>query len=281
MSVGGVGSAGEAEGREAGEGATSPGSARELAAEVISEERRQAWELALLADRKKDTFIAILAHELRNLLAPVRNAAALLGADPADAATLSRARRIIERQVAGMSRLIDDLLDVARLRLGEFELQRSSTPVSDIFDRTVETMRSFVVARGHDLIVSVPAEPLYVDADVLRLSQVLQNLLSNAAKYTSSGGVIRLTARREGDSAVLAVSDNGKGIAPGQAEKIFDIYAQAGEADSERSEGGLGIGLYLARRLIEAHGGSITATSEGLGEGSSFEIRLACRSARP
>jgi signal transduction histidine kinase len=256
-------------------------SARELAAEAVSEERRQAWELALLADRKKDTFITILAHELRNLLAPVRNAAAMLVAAPGDEKVVSSARGIIERQVAGMSRLVEDLLGVARLRLGEFELQLCSASVSDIFDRTVETMRSFVVARGHELIVSVPSEPLYVEADVLRLSQVLQNLISNAAKYTNSGGLIRLSARRDGNAAVLSVSDDGKGILPAQLEAIFDIYVQAGEGDSARSEGGLGIGLYLARRLVEAHGGSIKATSPGPGRGSAFEIRLACRSVRP
>lgn len=247
--------------------------------EVKVAERGNAAALAAAANRNKDLFITILAHELRNPLGPIKNAAALLRHESLDVKTTQRASEIIDRQVRGMTRLIDDILDVARLQLGNLELQRVGVTVSDIVERTLEVAQPFVVARGHELIVSVPPEPIFLDADAMRLSQVLQNLVRNAAKYTNFGGKIRIGAQRVGSDAVLTVSDTGIGIAPTQLDAIFELYAQAGQAATERSAGGLGIGLYLARSLVEAHGGTIRAASAGAGSGSEFIVRLPCQCA--
>ncbi len=244
-------------------------------------ERSRAADLAAAADRNKDRFIAVLAHELRSPLAPIRNAAELLKRETLDAAMKRQSSEIIDRHVRAMSRLIDDLLDVARLRIGNLQLRRTSVAVSEIVEPAVETAGPLVAARGHALVVSVPPEPIILDADVMRLCQVLQNLLSNAAKYTNPAGQIRIDARRDGDEVVVSVSDTGIGIAPDQLDAIFELYAQAGQAATERSAGGLGIGLYLARSIVEAHGGTIRALSAGPGRGSEFIVRLPCNPPAP
>ena len=249
--------------------------------EINLSERRKAAELAIAAGRNEDRFIAILAHELRNPLGPIRNAAALLRGGTLDAVAAKQTSDIIDRQVLGMSQLIDDLLNVSRLRLGNLELRRTIVTVSEIVARTVEAVGPFIAAHGHALVVSLPPEPVSLDADVVWLSQALQNLVSNSGKYTDPGGRIHIDAVRDGDGVVITVSDNGIGIASTQLDAIFDMWAQAGQASTERSEGGVGIGLYLARRVIEAHGGSVRATSDGPGLGSQLTVRLPCSKPAP
>ncbi len=249
--------------------------------EINLSERRKAAELAVAAGRNEDRFIAILAHELRNPLGPIRNAAALLRNGTLDAVGARQTSDIIDRQVQGMSQLIDDLLDVSRLRLGNLELRRSIVTVSEIVERTVGTVGPFIAAHGHALMVSLPPEPIDLDADAVWLSHALENLVRNAGKYTDPGGRIHIDAWRDGDEAVISVSDNGIGIASTQLDGIFDMWAQAGQASTERSEGGVGIGLYLARRVIEAHGGTVHATSDGPGLGSQFSVRVPCSRTTP
>jgi signal transduction histidine kinase len=249
--------------------------------EINLSERRRAAELAIAADRNEDRFIAILAHELRNPLGPICNAAALLGGGTLDAVAASQASDIIDRQVHGMGQLIDDLLNVSRLRLGKLELRRTIVAVSEIVERTVETVGPFLAARSHALVVSLPSEPIDLDGDVSWLSQALQNLVRNAGKYTDPGGKIHIDAVRDGDEAVITVSDNGIGIASRQLDGIFDMWEQAGQASTERSEGGVGIGLYLARHVIEAHGGTLRAASDGPGLGSQFTVRVPCSNPTP
>jgi signal transduction histidine kinase len=220
--------------------------------------------------------IAIVAHELRGPLVPIRNTVALLKRSPLDAATIQRAAELIERQVVGMGRLIDDLVDVSQLTSGNLEIRPLPVTLADIVGRCVELVGDYVSQRGHKLSVEVPAEPILLMADAMRLCQALQNLVTNAAKYTNDGGEIWIRARREGCKAVIAVSDNGIGIAADQLRIIFDLFAQDGQAGTRRSEGGLGIGLFLTRNLVEAHGGNVTATSAGPGRGSEFTVRLPC-----
>jgi len=245
--------------------------------EATLSEQRNAVELAVAADRNENRFIAILAHELRNPLAPISTAAALLRGGRLDGAASRQISDIIDRQVHAMSQLIDDLLVVARLRLGNLELRSSLVTVSEIIERTIETVGPFIAARDHALVVSLPPEPIDLDADAVWLSRALQNLLRNAGKYTNPGGRIHIDAVRERDEAVITVSDNGIGMTSVQLNAIFDIWQQAGQEATERSEGGVGIGLYLVRRLIEAHGGTVGATSGGPGLGSRFTVRLPCR----
>ncbi len=249
--------------------------------EIDLSERRKAKDLADAVARNEDLFVAILAHELRNPLGPIRNAAMLLKGGTLDAAATRQTSDIIDRQVDGMSQLIDDLLDVSRLRLGNLQLRRTIVSVSEIVQRTVETVGPFIRGRGQALVVSSPPEPMDLHADVVWLSQALQNLLRNAGKYTNPGGEIHIGWMRDADEAVIVVSDNGIGIAAPQLDAIFDIWEQAGQAATERSEGGVGIGLYLARRVIEAHGGSLHAASDGPGRGSQFTVRLPCSKATP
>jgi signal transduction histidine kinase len=229
------------------------------------------------SDRNKDRLIAIVAHELRNPLSPIRNAVALLRRAEPGTAAAHNACDIIDRQVGEMARLVDDLLDASRLQGKTFTLRRSMTTLGDIVARTLETTRPFVEAHGQVLLVSLPPEPVFVHADAMRLSQVLQNLVRNAAKFTPRGGRIRIEARRDTSNALLTVQDTGVGIAAPQLEEIFELYSQAGQAgqaDPDRSSGGLGIGLYLARSLMQAHGGSLRATSAGPGYGSEFTASL-------
>lgn len=220
--------------------------------------------------------IAIVAHELRGPLMPIRNTVELLKRAPLDVLTVRRAAEVIERQVIGMMRLIDDLVDVSHVTSCNLEIQRRRVTMRDIVERCVEIVGTYVADRGHTLSVDIAAEPVYLLADGMRVCQSLQNLVTNAAKYTNSGGEIRIRAHRDQGHAVFEVSDNGIGIAADQLEVIFDMFAQDGQSGSRRSEGGLGIGLFLARNLVAAHGGTVLASSAGAGLGSEFTVRLPC-----
>jgi PAS domain S-box-containing protein len=256
------------------------------AAEDLARRATVAIENALLLrqvrdqDRRKDEFLAMLAHELRNPLAPVRNALHILGMQGADAATSQQARDVIKRQIQHMVRLVDDLLDVSRIMRGKIELRKQPVALASVIERSLETMQPILNAHSHELQVSLPEESIWLDADPVRLAQVVANLLSNAAKYSNRQNTIRLTAAREGPDAVVRVRDSGIGIAPEMLGKIFDLFMQADQS-IERSQGGLGIGLTLARTLVELHGGTIRAYSEGLGHGSEFVVRLPALTRQP
>jgi two-component system CheB/CheR fusion protein len=233
-------------------------------------ERKLAEEALRQADRAKDDFLATLGHELRNPLAPLKNAVELLhqGEDSA------WCRKVIERQVQQLARLIDDLLDVSRIARDKLELRRETLDVSDVVQRAVEATRPLLQSRGQRLIVTPASEPSFVIGDLVRLTQVLTNLLTNAAKFTESGGTIRLGAVREGEIVRISVADTGIGIAKDDLARVFDKYFQSSRR-GDRAVGGLGIGLALVRRLVELHGGSVEARSDGLGKGSEFIVRLA------
>jgi PAS domain S-box-containing protein len=225
-------------------------------------------------------FLAMLAHELRNPLAPIRNALAIIAAAGADPARVSWSREVIERQTAHLTRLVDDLLDVSRITRGKLRLQSAPVDLNVTFARAIESTRPLIDKRGHRLHVSSPGEPVMVHGDMTRLTQVVLNLLTNAAKYTPEGGDIWLALEKRGDDAVLCVRDNGVGIAPHMIEGIFDLFSQ-GERTLDRSEGGLGIGLTLARRIVALHGGSIRVKSAGPGTGSEFIVTLPRLADRP
>jgi PAS domain S-box-containing protein len=235
-------------------------------------ERKRSEAALREADRRKDEFLATLAHELRNPLAALSNAlhALRLGKD---AALQEGARRVMERQLTHLVRLVDDLLDVSRITTGKIELRRERVALPAIVDAAVETSQALIEQRGQRLTVTLPDTPIVVDADPTRMAQVLANLLNNAAKYTDRGGHLALTVRRERDEAVITVEDDGIGIAPEMLPRLFEIFSQAHPAD-ERSQGGLGIGLSLVRALVRLHGGSVAAHSDGLGRGSRFTVRL-------
>ncbi len=225
------------------------------------------------ADRRKDEFLATLAHELRNPLAPIRTGLELLAAPGEDPARDARAREIMQRQVAQMVRLVDDLLDVSRITTGKLAVRRTPMDLRKAVDDALETARPFVDAHGHALEVRLAEGPCPVEGDRARLAQVVANLLNNAAKYTEPGGRIRLESRCEDGWAVVTVSDNGIGLDPAAAGSIFDMFVQA-DHSLERTQAGLGVGLTLARRFVELHGGTIEATSDGLGKGTRFTVRL-------
>ena len=235
--------------------------------------QRQMREALAEQDRRKDEFLATLAHELRNPLAPVRNATHILRARMPAAPELQWARDVIERQVTQMARLIDDLMDVARITRGTIELRRARVALEEVIRIAVETSRPTIDASAHELQVRLPAEALYLDADLIRLAQVFANLLNNAAKYTRPGGRIAVMAEREGDLVAVTVQDSGIGIPAEMLAQVFEPFTQL-DRSLERTKGGLGIGLALAKRLVQLHGGSIRAQSAGPGQGSRFEVRL-------
>lgn len=227
------------------------------------------------ADRRKDEFLSMLAHELRNPLAPIRLALELLrGPDPA---RLARAREVIGRQVEHLTRLVDDLLEVSRITRGKIRLEVRELDVADVVARALETARPLLESKRHELKLSLPEGPLPLRADPVRLAQVLSNLLNNAAKYTPPNGRIEVAAERHEGQVLLRVRDSGVGIPGPMLERVFDLFVQA-DRSLDRSDGGLGIGLTLARRLVEMHGGTIRAESEGPGAGSEFVVRLPVRS---
>lgn len=224
-------------------------------------------------DRRKDEFIATLSHELRNPLAPIRLATALLRARAPDEPRVRRPIEIIDRQVTQIVRLVDDLLEVSRIKQGKVVLQRESTSVEEIIERAVEASRPLIDAQRHELAVTLPARPTRLHGDAARLAQVVTNLLNNAAKYTDPGGRISLTASRDGGDFVLEVADTGAGIPGEMLGKIFDLFVQI-DRSIDRSQGGLGIGLTLVKKLVEMHDGAIHARSDGRGKGSTFTVRL-------
>jgi signal transduction histidine kinase/DNA-binding response OmpR family regulator len=224
-------------------------------------------------DRRKNEFLAMLAHELRNPLAPIRNAVEILRMSDIKDHDLQWANDVIARQVEQMVRLVDDLLDISRISGGKIHLRKEPVDVALAVARAVETSQPLITARKQELQVSLPPEPIVVDADLVRLAQVLSNLLNNAAKYTGEGGNISLMIIREDNDAVFRVRDNGIGISPEMLSQVFDLFAQASRS-LDRSQGGLGIGLTLVRRLVELHGGSVQAQSDGANRGSEFVVRL-------
>lgn len=224
-------------------------------------------------DRRKDQFIATLSHELRNPLAPVRNALRILDRKSPDVPEFHWARKIIDRQVQTMGLLIDDLMDVSRVNQGKITLKREHVDLAKLMQGTIETNRPLIEELGHELVVTLPPGLVIVDADPTRLSQVLMNLLNNAAKYTERGGRIELRVELAGSDLVVSVKDTGIGIPPDKLQTIFEMFAQVDGALS-RSQGGLGIGLNLAKRLVEMHGGTIEAKSGGMRQGSEFVVRL-------
>jgi CheY-like chemotaxis protein/nitrogen-specific signal transduction histidine kinase len=240
-------------------------------------ERVRATEALHEADRRKNEFLAILAHELRNPLAPMRSGLQLMQLASGDAAAMGKVRDMMERQVLQMAHLVDDLLDIARITSGNLDLKLQRLDLADMVAAAVETSMPLIEAGGHTLKVDMPPQALPLDADPLRVAQVLGNVLNNAAKYTPRGGRIALTARCEGDMAVIAISDSGIGIPEAARASVFDMFAQVGESLG-RSQGGLGIGLSLSRRLVELHGGSIVLDSSSAA-GSTFVIRLPLASA--
>jgi signal transduction histidine kinase/CheY-like chemotaxis protein len=235
--------------------------------------QRQMRDAMTESDRRKDEFLATLAHELRNPLSPVRNAIHILRARMPPTPELQWARDVIDRQVTQMTRLIDDLMDVSRISRGTFELRREHVALDDVVRSAVETSRPSIDASGHELSVHLASEPIYLDADVIRLAQVFANLLNNAAKYTGPGGRIAVTAERETGMVLVTVQDSGIGIPAEKLTQVFEPFTQL-DHSLERSRGGLGIGLALARRLVEMHGGTIEAHSPGPGAGSQFVVRL-------
>ena len=236
-------------------------------------QRRQMEDVLRETDRNKDEFIALLAHELRNPLAPLRNGLEVMRLADGDESVIAQVRGIMERQLTHMVRLIDDLLDISRLSQNKMELRFSRVLLSDIVTSAVETARSTIEAAGHELSILLPPEPVYLDADLTRLAQVFNNLLSNSAKYTENGGRIRLSAQRQGEQIVVSVQDTGIGIPADALPSVFDMFAQV-DRSVERSTGGLGIGLALVKGLVEKHGGTVTAASEGQGKGSTFTVTL-------
>jgi PAS domain S-box-containing protein len=240
---------------------------------------RRAEERLLEADRRKDEFLATLAHELRNPLAPIRNSLEILRLTGVDAATQAGLAAILGRQVDHLSRLVDDLLEVSRVTVGQVELRRERVALSQVLDAAVQASRPHIDGAGHRLTIRQPAEPVELDADPVRLAQVFSNLLNNAAKYTNPGGEIELVARRLGAEVEVAIHDNGIGIPAEMLDRVFDLFTQVSPTLA-RSGGGLGIGLTLARRLVELHGGRVEAESAGAGHGSTFRVRLPVAGAR-
>jgi PAS domain S-box-containing protein len=245
----------------------------------ITERKRAEVGLRKLADelsqsnQHKTEFLAILAHELRNPLAPIRNGLELLRLTADDPAAFSKVRDMMQRQVDQMVHLIDDLLDIARISNGKLELKKDRVALSKIVGHAVETSMPIINANQHVLTVDIPDSPIFCNADQMRLSQVLSNLISNSAKYTPTGGHITLTAQLEKNDIVIAVSDNGIGIPAESIATIFAMFTQVG-LNMSRAQGGLGIGLALVERLVEMHGGVVSVHSDGVGKGSTFTVRL-------
>ncbi|HYU27430.1 MAG TPA: ATP-binding protein [Gemmatimonadales bacterium] len=225
------------------------------------------------ADTRKNEFLALLAHALRNHLGPIRHAVTVLRARTPSEEELDWATSIIDRQTEHMTRLVDDLLDVSHLTRGTIELRRERVDVAAILKAAVAASAALIERSHHELSISLPTDPVYVEGDVTRLTQVVANLLDNAATYTESGGRISLSGGRDGDSVVITVTDSGIGIAADVLPRIFDLFTQGGMS-VDRAQRGLGVGLALVERLVKLHGGEVTASSGGPGKGSQFTIRL-------
>jgi CheY-like chemotaxis protein len=235
-------------------------------------ERKQFEQSIAEQDRKKDEFLATLAHELRNPLAPLRSGLDVLdlSADPDES---SQTRDMMRRQLSQMVRLIDDLMDVSRINSGKVVLRRERLQLQSVLEAALEASRPQIEAARHRVTFEVPREPIWLDADAARLTQVISNLLTNAAKYTPDCGEIVLSANHQSGEAVVSVRDNGLGIPAALLDEVFEMFAQVNQT-LERAQGGLGIGLALVRRLVVMHGGSISVKSEGIGRGSTFTVKL-------
>jgi signal transduction histidine kinase/CheY-like chemotaxis protein len=249
-----------------------------LAGTLLSENlRAQAYEQTAArlteANQAKDRFLAMLSHELRNPLAPIRIALQIMAGSEPSSPGVERARGVIDRQVGHLTRLLDDLIDVSRITSGKITLQKEAVNLATAVANALEASRAVIQQRQHSLSVSLPEEPLFVDADPVRLEQVITNLVNNAARYTPPSGHIQVTVGREDADAILRVRDDGVGIPAHVLPHVFDLFKQA-DRSLARSEGGLGIGLTIVQNLVELHGGTVTATSDGPGEGSEFAVRL-------
>jgi PAS domain S-box-containing protein len=245
----------------------------------ITEAKRTEEELRRLtaelseADRRKDEFLATLAHELRNPLAPIRNGLQVLRLAGTNGEAVEQTRTMMDRQLSQMVRLVDDLLDVSRITRNKLELRKEPVELSAVVNSAVETSRPLIEACNHELTVTLPPSPIYLEADLTRLAQVFSNLLNNAARYTERGGHIGLTAKKQEKEVLVAVQDDGIGIRPDMLPKVFELFTQA-DRSLERAHGGLGIGLTLVKRLVEMHGGTVEARSQGQDHGSEFVVRL-------
>jgi signal transduction histidine kinase/CheY-like chemotaxis protein len=237
------------------------------------EVRQRAEQALLIADHRKDEFLATLAHELRNPLAPIRTGLDILRLRSGDAQATQRATDIMERQLRQMVRLVDDLLDVSRINTGKFAIKSGRVELKAVVNDALEVVRPYIELHGHDLKIDLPDRPVFLHGDATRLAQILSNLLNNAAKYTNRGGRVSLTATVEDHTLTVAVADTGIGIAADMLDSVFDMFVQV-DSTLERSNAGLGVGLSLARKLVELHGGTIEAHSAGLGHGSQFIVRL-------
>jgi len=241
----------------------------------MDEQRRVNTRLAEL-DARKDDFLALLAHELRNPLAPVVTNLELIRMRGTDDPVLRRASEVMERQVKHLTRLVDDLLDIARISRHKLELRKEILRISDVVEHAIDACRPNIDPLGHELVVEPPDEPIYIEMDPVRMTQVLSNLLNNAARYSDPGGEIHVRWGVDDGQAVLSVSDRGRGIAPEFIERIFDMFVQERHAG-----GGLGLGLTLVRQLVELHGGTVAVTSGGVNQGSDFIVRLPIANVRP
>jgi signal transduction histidine kinase len=239
-------------------------------------ERKRLEQALVTADRRKDQFLAVLAHELRNPLAPIRTAVDTMWLRPLQDETLVQCRDVIGRQVEQLTRLVDDLMDISRITRGNIKLERRPVEIADVVRRAVETHRPLFDARRHQLVVDLPEEPLVVEGDITRLAESLGNLLNNAAKYTEEHGRITVKVEGRGDEVRIAVIDTGLGIPPELLPTVFEMFTQI-DHTLHRSQGGLGIGLALVRELIEMHGGRVEGHSDGLGKGSEFIVALPLR----
>jgi signal transduction histidine kinase len=253
----------------------------QLLAEVA--ERKRAEALLQDAARRKDEFLAILAHELRNPLSAIHNGVQLIQSTTMSSERVDWVRELLARQVKHLTRLIDDLLDVRRITSGRVRLQREPLDLEGVLRQSIEAVRSLIDARRHTLRVRITSDPLHIEADLVRLTQVFINLLTNAAKYTPDGGTIDLTVETDGEVpswAIVRVRDTGAGIRPEMLERVFELFAQANPNEA-RTHSGLGIGLSLVKGLVELHGGTVRALSDGLGRGSEFVVRLPLLQAAP
>jgi PAS domain S-box-containing protein len=244
----------------------------------ISDRKRIEQDL-LENDRRKDEFLATLAHELRNPMAPIRNSLEIMKRASGDLGLVEQARGTMDRQVAQMERLIEDLLDISRITRNRLELRNQTVDLASVVQHAVEGCRPLAEAAGHQVTVNLPPEPVLLHGDPVRLAQVFGNLLNNACKYTAPGGKIAITVERQGNEVLVSVKDNGGGISPETLPLIFDMFTQ-GDRTLERSQSGLGIGLTLVKQIVELHHGQVRATSDGLGRGSEFQVRLPIRAAR-
>lgn len=240
---------------------------RDRTADLRAEEARTEM------DRRKDEFLAMLAHELRNPLAAIGNASQLSLRSDADHETIEWSKEVIARQVKNLTRMIDDLLDVSRINRGKVQLKKEALHVGPVIARAVETVSHLVQEKNHELSINVANGPMRVNADPTRLEQIIANLLTNAAKYTDQEGRITVHAYRERDAVFIKVADNGIGLSPDMLSEVFELFSQV-DKSLERSRGGLGIGLSVVRRLVEMHGGTVSASSAGLSKGSEFTVRL-------